>query len=56
MWMYDGKSLTKLLGKLGFVEVEVMPAGQTKISAHEPLDLQERVSESVYVEAEKPAA
>ena len=54
-WMYDGNSLCRLLQKHGFVETEVLPAGQTKISGHEPLDLQEGASESVYVEAEKPS-
>ena len=55
-WMYDGNSLSRLLQKLGFVKTEVMPAGQTRISGHDPLDLRERVSESVYVEAEKQSA
>lgn len=55
-WMYDGNSLSRLLQKHGFVKTEVMPSGQTKIRGHEPLDLQERASESVYVEAEKPSA
>ncbi len=55
-WMYDGNSLSRLLQKHGFVNTEVMPASQTEISDHEPLDLQERVSESVYVEAERPSA
>ncbi len=53
-WMYDGRSLSRLLLKIGFVEVQAMPAGQTRIRAHEPLNLSERSSESVYVEAEKP--
>lgn len=52
-WMYDGNSLSRLLQKHGFVKAEVLPAGQTRIHGHEPLDLQERCSESVYVEAEK---
>lgn len=53
-WMYDGKSLCRLLEKHGFVKAEVLPAGQTRIEGYEPLDLRERFSESVYVEAEKP--
>lgn len=53
-WMYDGISLCRLLLAHGFVKAEVMPAGKTKIQAPEPLDLQERLSESVYVEAENP--
>lgn len=55
-WMYDGNSLSRLLQKHGLAKTEVLPAGQTKIQEHEALDLQERVSESVYVEAEKPSA
>lgn len=53
-WMYDGASLSKLLQKHGFIEVEVMPVGKTKIPDPGPLDLQERSSESVYVEGRKP--
>ena len=52
-WMYDGNSLSGLLQKHGFVKTEVLRAGQTRICNHAPLDLQERSSESVYVEAEK---
>jgi predicted SAM-dependent methyltransferase len=53
-WMYDGNSLTRLLLKHGFVEAEMVPPGQTMIHDHHPLNLHERVSESVYVEARKP--
>lgn len=53
-WMYHGNSLCHLLEKHGFVKAEVLPAGQTRIEGHEPLNLRERFSESVYVEAEKP--
>lgn len=56
LWMYDGNSLTRLLQKHGFVKIEVMPAGQTRISDHDTLDLRERVSDSVYVEAQKQNA
>lgn len=52
-WMYDGNSLSNLLEKHGFLKAEVLPAGQTRIHDHEPLDLRERFSESVYVEAKK---
>ena len=55
-WMYDGDSLSRLLQKHGFIEIEVLPAGKTNIPEPEPLDLQERSSESVYVEAKKPSA
>lgn len=53
-WMYDGNSLCHLLEKHGFVKAEVLPAGRTRIEGYEPLNLWERFSESVYVEAEKP--
>jgi len=53
-WMYDGNSLIRLLQKHGFVNAEVMPAGQTKIHDHQMLDLHEKEDASVYVEAEKP--
>jgi SAM-dependent methyltransferase len=53
-WMYDGNSLSRLLQKHGFIMAEIMLPGHTKISDYEPLDLRERISESVYVEAEKP--
>ncbi len=55
-WMYDGDSLVRLLRKNGFVNAEAVPADQTRIRSHEPLKLSERLSESVYVEAEKPRA
>lgn len=54
-WMYDGDSMSRLLEKHGFVKVSVMFDCKTKISNHESLDLMERASESVYVEAEKPS-
>lgn len=53
-WMYDGKSLSRILQKHGFIEAEIMPVGKTKIPESGSLDLQERSSESVYVEAKKP--
>ncbi len=56
LWMYDGNSLSRLLERHGFAEAEIMPIGKTNIPKHEPLDLQERSSESVYVEAKKPSA
>lgn len=55
-WMYDGNSLSKLLEKHGFVNVKVFTAGETMIKNYEPLDLHERSSQSVYVEAESPTA
>ncbi len=52
-WMYDGSSLSKLLEKHGFVNSRILQAGETHIENYELLDLFERASESVYVEAEK---
>ena len=55
-WMYDGNSLSRLVQKHGFIKAEVMPVGKTRIQDYEPLNLLERASESVYVEAEKASA
>jgi len=52
--MYDGNSLSKLLEKNGFAEADVLPPGETIIPEPGALDLEERSSESVYVEAKKP--
>lgn len=54
LWMYDGDSLAKLLHEAGFADVAIMPPGKTNIADPGDLDLQERVSESVYVEAFQP--
>ena len=53
-WMYDGKSLSRLLLGQGFVGPTVQNPGNTQIPNPSPLDLNERVEESVYVEATKP--
>ena len=53
-WMYDGGSLCRLLLGYGFVNVSVVQGGETRIPNPGPLDLRERLSESVYVEAERP--
>ncbi len=52
-WMYDAVSLSKLLEKHGFVKSRFFQAGETNIENYEPLNLYERASESVYVEAVK---
>jgi SAM-dependent methyltransferase len=54
LWMYDGASLTGLLLDAGFTAAAVMPPGTTRISDPGRLDLRERSSESVYVEATRP--
>ncbi len=53
-WMYDGKSLCDLLSRTGFADSRVMPAGMTRIENPGDLELAERSSESVYVEALNP--
>ena len=52
-WMYDGKSLSKLLDERGFRNVQVCADGFTLISNPEGLDLYERSGQSVYVEGVK---
>jgi SAM-dependent methyltransferase len=54
LWMYDGESLARLLREAGFVDVAVEPPGVTRIADPGGLDLKERESESVYVEADRP--
>ncbi len=54
LWMYDGESLARLLRETGFADVTVMPPGSTRISGPGQLDLRERETESVYVEAVRP--
>jgi SAM-dependent methyltransferase len=54
LWMYDGRSLSQLLHKIGFTDVCVMPPGKTNITDPGHLDLEERVEQSVYVEAFQP--
>jgi predicted SAM-dependent methyltransferase len=52
-WMYDGSSLCQLLASRGFARPIVVAPGETRIPNPGELDLFERSSESVYVEAEK---
>jgi predicted SAM-dependent methyltransferase len=51
LWMYDATSLSQLLTAEGFENVQVMAAGSTAIAAPGDLNLRERESESLYVEA-----
>jgi predicted SAM-dependent methyltransferase len=53
-WMYDSRSLCKLLVESGFTDVMSVEVGHTQITNSEPLDLYERKDESIYVEAKKP--
>ena len=54
MWMYDGASLLRLVKSEGFVDGIVLPAGESTIENSGSLNLHERDSESVYVEARRP--
>jgi predicted SAM-dependent methyltransferase len=53
-WMYDGRSLSRLLESQGFLCPQIRKAGETQISNFQPLDLFEKADESVYVEAVNP--
>ena len=50
-WMYDSKSLCRLLTSAGFKNPTVLPPGRTTIPAPGDLNLYERSDESLYVEA-----
>lgn len=53
-WMYNGRTMSAMLERAGFVDVTVRPAGTTGIADPGALDLHERAPESVFVEAVKP--
>ena len=53
-WMYDGPSLRSLVAASGFSDVEIVPAGQTRLVDPGALDLREREIECAYVEANRP--
>ena len=52
-WMYDEKSLCRLLEKAGFHDAKALPAGETMILSPGNLNLAERAEESIFVEAVK---
>jgi hypothetical protein len=52
--MYDGESLGKFLLAHGFSDPGILQPSETRIEAPGSLDLKERLSESVYVEAVNP--
>lgn len=52
-WMYDVRSLPKLLESSGFTEVRVLPPGETGVPDPGALNLREREAESIYVEGRK---
>lgn len=53
LWMYDSRSLSKLLETHDFDRVLVMRPGQTSIKDPGSLDLSERFGQSLYIEAIK---
>jgi predicted SAM-dependent methyltransferase len=53
LWMYDSKSLRKLLENNGFKKIELLASGETTLSEYGSLDLKERAEESLYIEAVK---
>ena len=52
-WMYDEKSLIKLLSSCGFNKVIALPPGKTNLTDEKDLNLYEREDESVFVEGIK---
>jgi predicted SAM-dependent methyltransferase len=52
LWMYDGKSLAKLLQNNGYKNIKILESGETTIDCG-ALDLRERADESIYIEAIK---
>lgn len=53
LWMYDGRSLSKLLTEMKFRDPVILHPGDTMIENPYGLNLTERAAESVYVEARK---
>lgn len=53
-WMYDARSLGRLMEEAGFVDVEMMEPGRTRIADADGLDLRERQNESIYLEGRRP--
>lgn len=53
-WMYDEASLCGFLAECGFADARSLRPGETTINEPGVLNLSERVTESIYVEARKP--
>ena len=49
--IYDADSMKNLLLEAGFIKPMIIPSGVTNITNPEPLNLNERSDESVYIEA-----
>ena len=52
-WMYDSRSLIRLVQRARFVDAREMAPGETMIPDPGPLNLHERDEESIYVEARR---
>lgn len=52
-WMYDGKSLLKILKEFGFKNSTILKPGDTNIPNEKNLNLYERAKQSFYVEGIK---
>ncbi|UYN93239.1 MAG: methyltransferase domain-containing protein [Enhydrobacter sp.] len=53
-WMYDERSIARLVAAAGFDDVRTLPAGSSRIADAGDLDLAERSEESIYLEATRP--
>jgi predicted SAM-dependent methyltransferase len=53
-WMYDSRSLARLIESCGFCNVDIVEPGETHVPDPGELDLREREDESIYAEAQKP--
>lgn len=56
LWLYDERSLCNLLERHGFCQATALKAGETTLPEPGALNLWERMAESIYVEARRPAA
>lgn len=53
-WVYDERSLSALVAKCGFVDVNAVAPGVTRIKDRGSLDLHERAGQGWYLEASRP--
>jgi SAM-dependent methyltransferase len=53
-YLYDRRSLAALVAECGFVDIDVVPPGTTRIKDYGKLDLWERSSQGWYLEAARP--
>lgn len=53
-WLYDKRSLSALVVKCGFVDIETVSPGATHIKEYGKLDLCERSAQGWYLKAIRP--